>query len=119
MDFSISFIEVFIIGLGMAAPLFFLFGGLISLLGFWVARREGWDRRDALYYAFVTATTVGYGDFTPVNRFSRVLAIIIAFMGLIFTGIFVSLAVNAASIAFKDTQDVQAYKTEINHRLEK
>lgn len=118
MDFSISFLEVFFISLGMAAPLFLFFGGLICLLGLWVARREQWDRRDALYYAFVTATTVGYGDFTPVKRFSRLLAIVIAFMGLIFTGIFVSIAVNAASIAFKNTQDVQAYKAEIHQSLE-
>lgn len=117
MDFSIAFLEVFFISLGMAAPLFIFFGGLICLLGLWVARRESWDRRDALYYAFVTATTVGYGDFTPVKRLSRLLAIAIAFTGLIFTGIFVSIAVNAATIAFKETQDVQAYEVEIHQQL--
>jgi len=52
-----------------------------------------------LYWSFVTATTVGYGDLRPVNRTSRIIAILIAIMGLTFTGILIALAVYAATFA--------------------
>jgi voltage-gated potassium channel len=119
MDFSISFVKVFFIGLGMAIPLLVLFMGVISLLGLWIGRREKWTRFDSVYYAFITATTVGYGDMRPVSKLSKFLAVQIAFMGLIFTGMFVSIAINAASIAFKETQDMAGMQTEIQQTLEK
>ena len=54
---------------------------------------------DGFYWSFVTATTVGYGDLRPVNRTSRILAILIAIMGLTFTGIIIAVAVHAATFA--------------------
>jgi voltage-gated potassium channel len=117
MEFSITFIEVFLLGLYFAMPLLVLFLVIISLLGLWVGRREGWSRSDGLYYAFITATTVGYGDRVPVSRFSKLLAVKIAFMGLMFTGIFVSIAVNAAGVAFKETNNVDSMKTEFREML--
>jgi len=37
---------------------------------------------DALYWSFVTATTVGYGDIAPVTSEGRVLAGLLAFLGI-------------------------------------
>lgn len=37
---------------------------------------------DALYWAFITATTVGYGDISPVTPQGRVLAGLLAFAGI-------------------------------------
>ena len=54
---------------------------------------------DSFYWSFVTATTVGYGDLRPVNRASRIIALLIVFMGLTFTGILIALAVHAATFA--------------------
>jgi voltage-gated potassium channel len=118
MEFSITFVEVFFLGIYFAMPLLVLFLVIISLLGLWVGKREGWSRSDGLYYAFITATTVGYGDRVPVSRFSKLLAVKIAFMGLMFTGIFVSIAVNAAGIAFKQTNDVDLMKAEFQQMQE-
>jgi voltage-gated potassium channel len=42
---------------------------------------------------------VGYGDLRPVNRTSRIVAILIATMGLTFTGIIGAVAVHAATFA--------------------
>jgi len=117
MDFSIIFIKIFFLGLAMAMPLFILFVGTICLLGLWIGRHEKWSRYDSIYYAFITATTVGYGDMRPVTKLSKFLAVQIAFMGLVFTGIYVSIAVNAASVAFNETQDVVSIKAEIHQVL--
>jgi voltage-gated potassium channel len=118
MEFSITFVEVFFIGIYFAMPLLVLFLVIISLLGLWGGGREGWSRSDGLYYAFITATTVGYGDRVPVSRFSKLLAVKIAFMGLMFTGIFVSIAVNAAGVAFKETNNIDSMKAEFRQMLE-
>lgn len=68
---------------------------VIALLGLWVGRREGWRWQDSLYWAGITATTVGYGDLRPSRDGSRVLALLIAMTGLVFSGLVVALAVNA------------------------
>ncbi|QQR84013.1 two pore domain potassium channel family protein [Candidatus Peregrinibacteria bacterium] len=37
---------------------------------------EGWSLIDSLYFVTMTATTVGYGDFTPTHEFSKIMTII-------------------------------------------
>ena len=117
MDFSIIFIKIFFLGIAAALPLFLFFIFTICTLGIIIGRREKWSDYDAIYYAFVTATTVGYGDFRPVEKINKFLAVIIAFMGLAFTGIFVSVAVNAATVAFKSTQDTELLQVELEEAI--
>ena len=52
---------------------------LIAILGLVIGRMEGWSRGDALYHAFINATTVGYGDLRPSKPLGKLLAIVIAF----------------------------------------
>lgn len=68
---------------------------IIAVLGLWAGRREGWRWQDSLYWAGITATTVGYGDIRPSRDGSRVLALVIAMVGLVFNGLVVTIAVNA------------------------
>ena len=84
---------------------------IIIVVGQIVGKRESWNRFDALYWSFITATTVGYGDIRPTRKLSKVLSILIAFVGLVFTGIVVALAINAASIAFSSINEGVAPKT--------
>ena len=42
------------------------------------------NTRDLLYYSFVTITTLGYGDITPVTRLARSLCIIEAVIGQLY-----------------------------------
>lgn len=95
----------------MVSPLFFLFALMICAGGLFIGKSEHWSRSDALYYAFITATTVGYGDFRPLKRLNKLIAVIIAFTGLVFTGLFVSLALHAATYAFDKTYDKEEVKT--------
>jgi voltage-gated potassium channel len=101
MEFTFIFMRLFFEGLAFVGPLLFFLGLFITFLGQIVGRRESWNRFDALYWAFITATTVGYGDIRPMSRLSKSLSVIIALVGMIFTGIMVALAVNAVTFAFK------------------
>jgi Ion channel len=42
---------------------------------------------------------VGYGDIRPVKRASRIIAVVIALLGLTFTGILIAVGVHAATLA--------------------
>lgn len=113
MEFTFTFIRLFTYGLGLAAPLFISLALFITLLGLLVGRRESWGRFDALYWAFITATTVGYGDIRPITPISKALSILIALIGMIFTGIMVALAIHAATTAFSGLADVSEIKQHI------
>jgi voltage-gated potassium channel len=95
------FLKLFAVGLWLMLPPLLTLIAIITLLGQLVGKREGWSRFDSFYWAFITATTVGYGDIRPASKGSRLLAILIALLGLMFTGIVIAVAVQAATIALK------------------
>jgi voltage-gated potassium channel len=53
---------------------------------------------DAIYFAFITAFTVGFGDVAPRSRGARVVTVFLAFFGLIVAGVAVAVAVHALDI---------------------
>ena len=54
---------------------YYMLALIIIVLGHFLGRLEGWSEFDALYQAFVTATTLGYGDFHPSKKASKALEI--------------------------------------------
>jgi voltage-gated potassium channel len=100
MDFTFLFLTQFFKGLVFVWPLLISLGLFITLLGHIVGRLESWDKFDAIYWAFITATTVGYGDIRPISRSAKVLSVFIALTGMVFTGIMVALAVNAVTDSY-------------------
>ena len=50
---------------------------------------EGWGFVDSLYFATVTISTVGYGDFSPVTTVGRLFTVGYIVVGI---GLFVALA---------------------------
>ena len=100
MDFTFNFLQVFFRDPLYAGPIIFFLVLLICTIGLINGRIEGWSRSDALYHAFINAATVGYGDFPPTKRPCKSLAILLTFIGLIFTGIVVAIAIHAADHAF-------------------
>jgi len=117
VEFTFQFIKIFVLGLELAAPLLIFLVLLIIALGQIVGVRESWSRFDSLYWSFITATTVGYGDIRPLHKLSKTFAILIAFVGLIFTGITVALAINAASTAFANINEGVDPKTVIEKKI--
>jgi len=115
MDFNLTFIKLFFFGLFLAAPILLFLLMYIVLVGQLVGRREGWGRFDALYWSFVTATTLGYGDFRPRRKLTKALSVSMTLIGIIFTGIVVAIALNAATEAFKMHRDVAHIKSQVEH----
>jgi len=102
MEFTFSYFQHFFSHLAMAWPLLATIALLISVLGVSVGLLESWSRFDSIYWAFITATTVGYGDIRPLKPVSRMLSVLIALIGVTFTGIIVALAIDAATRSFSD-----------------
>jgi voltage-gated potassium channel len=103
MKFTFWFIETFFWLLLLASPLLIFLSLVIYLLGSVVNRCERWNLGlvGTFYYSFVTATTIGYGDFCPVKKLSRVLAIFIGITGLVLTGLIVAIGLQSASISLR------------------
>ena len=66
---------------------------------------------DAVWWAFVTITTVGYGDYYPVTTFGRIGAIILMFSGLGIIGVLSSyLATTFISLQSRSREREEAGK---------
>lgn len=101
MEFAFAFLALFIKAIVLVAP--FLAGFLLVIVGLgqWVGRREGWSRFDAFYWSMITALTVGYGDLRPSHKSTKFMAILVAIVGIMFSGVFVAVTVAAATEAFR------------------
>jgi len=94
-----TFLREFVFDLWVTSPLWLTLATSVTVLGQLAGRKEGWSRFDSFYWSFITATTVGYGDVRPTKRVPRILAVMIALVGLMLTGILVAVAVHSATIA--------------------
>ena len=117
MEFTVLFIKAFTFMIVLSWPLMSSLVLTIVLMGQMVGRLEKWTPFNSLYWTFITATTVGYGDIRPARKASRVLAILIAFVGLIFTGILVSIAVATTTHIYAELVDVDQVKQELDRIL--
>ncbi len=90
--FLLRFLQFYGLLLYNISPVIIFLLAIIILLGMRVAKMEGWSRSQGIYCAFITATTVGYGVVHPTKPKTRTICVIIAFVGLILTGILVAMA---------------------------
>ncbi|MCK5392608.1 MAG: two pore domain potassium channel family protein, partial [Deltaproteobacteria bacterium] len=68
---------------------------LVILDAIVIALVEGISIGNSMYFSFITAFTIGYGDITPITIIGRVLAILMGLLGIIFTGLVVAVATRA------------------------
>ena len=59
---------------------------------------------DALWWSFVTVTTVGYGDLSPVTPMGRAVAVVLMLVGI---GLFGGLTANLASVIVRSDEHVE------------
>jgi hypothetical protein len=64
-------------------------------LGAIVGLLEDWGIAQGVYFSFVTGLTIGYGDLAPTMAFTKLLAVLIGFLGIVLTGLIAALAVTA------------------------
>ena len=99
MEFTFLVLHQFFYGIYLTMPLLILLLFMFISLGQWAGRIEKWDKFTALYWSFITALTVGYGDIRPVEKSTRILSIIIGMLGIMFTGIIVAITIAATTKA--------------------
>lgn len=110
MEFTFTFLHIFFLDLIYASPIIVFLALMISLIGYRIGRIEGWTPTDALYHAFINATTVGYGDFRPSKGRTKLLAVALAITGLIFTGMIVAIALHAANYSYNQVYDASSFR---------
>jgi len=98
MEFTITFVKLFLWTIYLVAPLLVFLSLLIIILGQLVSHLEKWEKFDGLYWSFITATTVGYGDIRPLKKVSKALSVLIALVGVRFTGIIIAVTLNTTSV---------------------
>ena len=68
------------------SPVFRNTAGAIGILlasgTFFYTQVEGWRALDALYFSFVTLTTIGYGDLTPHSDAAKIFTMFYAAAGI-------------------------------------
>ena len=74
---------------------FGLLGALLVIGGVLISRFESTSLGEGIYFAVMTAFTVGFGDITPTTPGGRVVAMLLAFLGVVLIGIFVAIAATA------------------------
>lgn len=82
----------------------------LGALGIWIAERDVNKSLtsfvDAIWWAFVTATTVGYGDVSPVTTEGRIVAVALMIVGIGAIGVFTA---TITSLFFQsDREDAMA-----------
>ena len=68
---------------------------LIVLGGVAISQLEGIELGDAIYFAFITGLSIGYGDISPETAAGRVVSVLIGLVGMLFVGITVAIATRA------------------------
>ena len=117
MEFTIAFVKLFFWSIYLVAPLLVFLSFFIILLGQIVCSIEKWGKFDGLYWSFITATTVGYGDIRPLKKVSKALSVTIALVGIMLTGIIIAVTINTASIALEkhgDDRVIEQMKEKFN-----
>ena len=99
MQLSIIFLRTFSVLLLYFAPILGMLAILITVLGILVGTIEEFSWNEGLYFGWITATTVGYGDLTPTRPLTRIFSIAIGMIGIVNTGLIVSIAVFAGKEA--------------------
>jgi len=101
MEFTFLVLHRFFYGISLTLPLLAFLLLLITVLGQWVGRIERWDSFTALYWSFITALTIGYGDIRPMEKSSRLLSLLIGMLGIMLTGIIVAITIAATTHALQ------------------
>ena len=97
LDFVLSHLAL-LYEMGLIVLFLFL---LIFIAGILISRFDKMSLEDAIYCAFSTAFKAGFGNLTPKSRIGKIIAICIAFLGIVLVGVFVAIAVKSLETAMR------------------
>ena len=77
---------------------------LIVINGWAISYVEKMPLGDAMFFAFITGLTIGYGDIVVKAPVGRILAVLIGFIGVLFSGLVVAAALRAVGETFHESE---------------
>jgi len=77
---------------------------MIVINGWAISYLEKLPFGDAMYFAFITGLTIGYGDIVVKTPVGRILAVLIGFVGVLFSGLVVAVAVRALREIYQESE---------------
>ena len=89
--------------------LFFLLLVLIASGTYFYWEVEGWSVVDALYFCFMTMSTIGYGDLVPTSPLSKIFTIVYSILTI---GLFASIVAKLVIITVSHKKRSHARKSE-------
>ena len=97
LDFVLSHVALFYELVWVIVALFLI----IFIGGVLISRFDKMPLAEAIYCAFSTAFKAGFGNLTPKSHGGRIIAICLAFLGIVLVGIFVAIAVKSLETAMQ------------------
>ena len=97
LDFVLSHLAL-LYELGVLIVALFL---IIFIGGVLISRFDKMPLAEAIYCAFSTAFKAGFGNLTPKSHGGRIIAICLAFLGIVLVGVFVAIAVKSLETAMQ------------------
>lgn len=92
----------------IVSSIFILLGGIS------IHYAENMSFSDGIWWAFVTATTVGYGDISPTSPFGRVIAMVLMLVGI---GLIGSLTSTITSFFLNNSPSHTSYSDELLNEI--
>ena len=77
---------------------------LIVINGWAISYVEKLPFGDAMYFAFITGLTIGYGDIVVKTPAGRILAVLIGFIGFLFSGLIIAIAVRVLRETYHESE---------------
>jgi voltage-gated potassium channel len=90
-----KFLRIFFVTCWHIRSVFFMQFSLIILGAAAIYEAEKVPFGDALYFACITALTIGYGDIVPHSGTGRIVSVCLGIVGVIFTGVVVAITVHS------------------------
>jgi len=100
---TVTFFKQFFLGLSLTSPLLLSLAVANNATGTGCGKKGGMDTVRQPLLVIHYRKTVGYGDIRPVKQRSKILALLIAFPGLVLSGIVIAVAVQATTLALRTT----------------
>ena len=101
-EFFVEFLRVSYFAKKILFTLFLL----IIIFGIILGIVENIGISEGIYLAFISAFTVGFGDITPITPLGKILcAFFLPILGMILTGIVVSIAIKSIERIFKEKKE--------------